>query len=107
MAAPSVAQTAARSLSTTSLWLANAGLTTARNVTKYPKLANITNPTHYDVCIVGGGIFGCTAAYLLKSQGKKVALIEGRNIGGGTTGFSTAKITSSPCFIVSPAITII
>lgn len=85
------------SLSKTSLWLSNAGLTSTRSKTIYPKLTKINNqPLHdqYDVIVIGGGIVGITAAYQLKQYGKKVVLIEGRNIGGGTTGFSTAKLSS-------------
>src|SRR3954468_6603036 len=47
-----------------------------------------------DVAIVGGGIVGATAAYLLKERGLKVALVEARRIGEEVTGKSTAKITS-------------
>jgi glycine/D-amino acid oxidase-like deaminating enzyme len=48
----------------------------------------------FDVAVIGAGIVGVTTAYLLKREGKKVALIEGRRIGRGTTGFSTVKLTS-------------
>lgn len=47
-----------------------------------------------DVAIVGGGIVGITAAFLLKGQGLKVAIIEANKIAHGTTGHTTAKITS-------------
>ena len=47
-----------------------------------------------DVAIVGGGIVGITAALLLKSKGLKVAILEANRIGHGTTGHTTAKITS-------------
>jgi glycine/D-amino acid oxidase-like deaminating enzyme len=72
-----------------------------RSVANYPKLASVSSAKHYDVCVIGGGIVGCTAAYLLKKKGAKVCLIEGRNIGGGTTGFSTAKLTSQQNLIYS------
>jgi glycine/D-amino acid oxidase-like deaminating enzyme len=48
----------------------------------------------FNAIVVGGGIFGCTTAYLLKQAGKKVCLLEARKIGSGTTSFSTAKLTS-------------
>jgi NADPH-dependent 2,4-dienoyl-CoA reductase/sulfur reductase-like enzyme len=93
----SISQTASKSLSTSSLWLSHAGITqsqSCRSTAKFPKLitninmksenkTNINNQYHYDVCIVGGGIVGCSVAYMLKNAGKKVCLIEGRNIGGG------------------------
>lgn len=47
-----------------------------------------------DVAIVGGGMVGITAAYLLKREGLKVAVIEADHILQGTTGHTTAKVTS-------------
>lgn len=47
-----------------------------------------------DVGIVGGGITGLTAAYLLSKQNVKVALVDGSQILNGTTGHTTAKITA-------------
>lgn len=59
--------------------------------TSYPKL---TEDTQVDVAIVGGGMVGITAAYLLKQEGLKVAVVEANQIAQGTTGHTTAKITS-------------
>ena len=59
--------------------------------TLYPPLQ--TN-LHVDVVVVGGGIAGITAAYLLKREGKTVALLESGRIVQGVTGYTTAKITS-------------
>lgn len=75
----------AKKLSNVPVWMAG------KTVNQYPKL---TAAAHYDVAVIGGGIFGVTAAYLLKLAGKKVALIESRTIGSGTTGCSTAKLTA-------------
>lgn len=47
-----------------------------------------------EVAIVGGGISGLTAAYLLKQAGLKVAVIEKDTVGGGTSGRTTGKVTS-------------
>lgn len=52
-----------------------------------------------DVCIVGGGIAGISAAYLLAKEGVKVALIEANQVLHGTTGHTTAKITSQHSLI--------
>lgn len=54
-----------------------------------------------DVAVVGGGIAGLTAAYLLTKAGRKVAVLEALQIGGQATGRSTAKITSQHNLIYS------
>lgn len=59
--------------------------------TNYPTLPS---DLQTDVCVVGAGIAGLTAAYLLSKAGKKVVLIEALKIAGGTSGYTTAKITS-------------
>jgi glycine/D-amino acid oxidase-like deaminating enzyme/nitrite reductase/ring-hydroxylating ferredoxin subunit len=46
-----------------------------------------------DVAIVGGGITGLTAAYLLKQSGKRVALFERERIGAGETGNTSGHLT--------------
>ena len=47
-----------------------------------------------DILIVGAGIVGVTAAYLLAKEGAKVTVIEGSKIASGTTGYTTAKVTA-------------
>lgn len=42
--------------------------------------------TEADVCIVGGGLAGLTAAHHLASAGRKVVLVEARRIGWGASG---------------------
>ena len=59
--------------------------------TNYPSLEVDINT---EVAIVGGGITGITAGYLLKKQGVKVCIIDASRIVQGATGFTTAKITS-------------
>ena len=46
-----------------------------------------------DVGIVGAGITGLTAAYLLKRAGKKVAVVDRDRVGGVDTGHTTAHVT--------------
>jgi glycine/D-amino acid oxidase-like deaminating enzyme/nitrite reductase/ring-hydroxylating ferredoxin subunit len=47
-----------------------------------------------DVVVVGAGITGLTAGWLLQSQGRSVALVEARTVGAGTTGATSAHVTS-------------
>lgn len=47
-----------------------------------------------DVAVIGGGLAGVSAAYLLKRAGQKVALVEKESIGIGVTGHTTGKVTS-------------
>jgi glycine/D-amino acid oxidase-like deaminating enzyme len=49
---------------------------------------------HYDVVVVGGGLTGVCAALQLASAGKAVLVIEAQHIGAGTTGGSTAKVST-------------
>ncbi len=56
----------------------------------YPRLERNLD---VDVAIVGGGITGLTAALLLKRAGKTVAVLEGRRVGDGTTGRTSAHLT--------------
>src|ERR1700754_2357205 len=47
-----------------------------------------------NVAIIGAGITGLTAAYLLKKLGMSVAVVEKRTCGGFDTGNTTAHLTS-------------
>lgn len=49
--------------------------TTSNNSNK-KKYKELKNNISVDVCVVGAGITGITAAYLLSKQGFKVALLE-------------------------------
>lgn len=66
-------------------WISSTG------TTNYPELKEDIKA---DVAVVGGGMAGITTAYLLKKEGLKVALVEASRILKGTTGHTTAKITS-------------
>jgi len=54
-----------------------------------------------DIVIIGGGITGITTALLLKNEGFKIALIEADKIVQGTTGHTTAYVTSQHDIIYS------
>ncbi|MFC7393420.1 FAD-dependent oxidoreductase [Scopulibacillus cellulosilyticus] len=65
-----------------------------RDTVDLPKFNHLEEDIKADVVIVGGGITGITAAYLLVKEGLKVALLEADRLLNGTTGHTTAKITA-------------
>jgi glycine/D-amino acid oxidase-like deaminating enzyme len=68
----------------------------------YPDIAlypQLEEDIRADIVIVGGGITGLTAAYLLCESGASVVVIEKDTIGGGTTGRTTGKVTSQHSLI--------
>jgi hypothetical protein len=65
--------------------------TTTPATTRFPQL---DHDLEVDVCVVGGGITGLTTALMLHDAGVRVALLEGRELASGTTGSTTAKVTS-------------
>lgn len=60
----------------TSIWHATAS---------FPDFSPLQNDAQADVCVIGGGIAGLTAAYLLSKQQKKVILIDAFTLGAGET----------------------
>jgi glycine/D-amino acid oxidase-like deaminating enzyme/nitrite reductase/ring-hydroxylating ferredoxin subunit len=60
--------------------------------TDYPRLKGDIKT---DIAIVGGGISGLMTAYFLINAGFKVVVFEAGKIVEGTTGFTSAKITSA------------
>lgn len=73
-------------------------------VTKHPSIWIDTAPVPYrsalagdlevDVCIVGAGITGLTAARLLRRAGMTVAVVDAMSVGGGETGHTTAHLAT-------------
>lgn len=74
-------------LSSRSYWIES----TKNMISEYPALSEDTKA---DVLIVGGGIAGITCGYLLDKAGLSVAILEADRVAHGTTGHTTAKITS-------------
>ncbi len=58
-----------------------------------PSFPSLKNFLRVDVLVIGGGITGITAAYVLTKAGKKVALIEKGKVGAGATALTTAILT--------------
>src|SRR5439155_22946236 len=59
-------------------------------IRKFPKLQGNTIA---DVLVIGAGVTGVTAAYLLKDAGATVALIERERMASIDTGHTTAHLT--------------
>lgn len=59
-------------------------------ISKYPVLSQSAST---DVVVIGGGIHGVIATYLLASAGLKVTLLEKNRLGEGDTGYTTAFIS--------------
>lgn len=57
-----------------------------------PGRPSLTSAGDYDVCVVGGGIAGCSAALHLAERGYKVILLEEHRIGWGASGRSGAQV---------------
>ena len=55
-----------------------------------------------EVAVIGGGITGLTAALRLAEAGRAVVLVDQSSIGSGTTGHSTAKVTSQHGITYAP-----
>jgi glycine/D-amino acid oxidase-like deaminating enzyme/nitrite reductase/ring-hydroxylating ferredoxin subunit len=69
-----------------SIWKATAPLL------EFPAL---TEDTRADVCVVGAGIAGMSAAYLLARAGRRVVVLDDNAVGGGETGQTTAHLSSA------------
>jgi glycine/D-amino acid oxidase-like deaminating enzyme/nitrite reductase/ring-hydroxylating ferredoxin subunit len=72
-------------MSLSSFWLESA---------ERKQLPPLTKNISVDALVVGGGLMGLTAAYLLSRAGQKVALIERDRIASGDTSNTTAHLTS-------------
>src|SRR3954464_5916212 len=69
-----------------SAWMATASI---------PDRPPLAAARHADVCVVGAGIAGLTAAYLLAREGKSVVVLDDGPIGGGQTERTTAHLSNA------------
>src|SRR5689334_14777309 len=71
-------------METKAYWSATAAL---------PRFESLNHDAQADVVVIGGGLTGITAAYLLKKAGAKVILLERQRCAGADTGCTTAHLT--------------
>src|SRR5436305_6610498 len=55
----------------------------------------LTGQVTADVCVIGAGIAGVTAAYLLAREGRDVVLVDDGPVGGGMTARTTAHLVNA------------
>lgn len=67
--------------------------------TSRPAYPALEEDIEADVAIVGGGIAGINCGYFLSQENMKVVIVEADRILQGTTGHTTAKVTSQHSLI--------
>jgi glycine/D-amino acid oxidase-like deaminating enzyme/nitrite reductase/ring-hydroxylating ferredoxin subunit len=59
-----------------------------------PGFKPLSHDVEVDVAVIGAGVTGITAAWLLKQEGFRVALLDRRQVGGVDTGCTSAHLTA-------------
>ncbi|WP_080874421.1 FAD-dependent oxidoreductase [Oceanobacillus timonensis] len=75
-----------------------------RTDTAFQDFPKLQESKETEVCIVGAGLTGITAAYLLSKKGMKVILLEANQVLSGVTGNTSAKVTAQHGMIYSELI---
>jgi gamma-glutamylputrescine oxidase len=57
-----------------------------------PRFASLSSDLDTDVCVVGGGIAGCSTALHLAQRGYRVVLLEAQSIGAGASGRNGGQV---------------
>lgn len=60
-----------------------------------PPLNPLASDSRTEVCVIGAGIAGLTAAYLLAREGREVLVIDRAAVGGGETGHTSAHLSGA------------
>jgi len=79
------------------MWESDEGRTVSywQSSAEEPKTSTLKNPIETDVCVIGGGISGLTAAYLLTKAGREVIVVDDGPIGAGETARTTAHLSNA------------
>lgn len=70
------------------------GLSLWLDSTDPPERPPLRGDTSCDVCVIGAGIAGLTAAHALAREGARVTVLEAGRVAGGVSGHTTAKFQS-------------
>ncbi|KAK1149699.1 hypothetical protein N8T08_005252 [Aspergillus melleus] len=62
---------------------------------KYPRFESLSQDVSTDVCVVGSGIAGISTAYELITRGKRVTMIEARNVLSGESGRTSGHLSNA------------
>ena len=65
-----------------------------KSATEAPLRPALTGIVETDICVIGGGLAGLTAAHDLAKAGRKVVLVEARRIGWGASGRNGGFVSS-------------
>ena len=66
-----------------------------RATAELPQYDRLRESATADVCVVGAGIAGLAAAYLLAKEGRQVLVLDDGEVGGGETGNTTAHLSNA------------